>query len=135
MRNKEIKMNYYICSVGEPGKKYDDENVRQCMTNSGFFIHPHCKQKGSINDISEGDVLILKYKGHFFAYGRAVNCVQEISNGGWDLKVPVNGWITGVNIDKKGIQAAQLTGNNYATVKHVDENFAKDTIKSIGFPF
>ena len=105
------------------------------MTESGFFIHPDCKQKGSINDISEGDILILKYKDHFFAYGRARSSVQKVSNNGWDLKVPVNGWITGETVCKYGIKEAQIKGNNYATVKHVEENFAKEKIKSIGFPY
>ena len=128
-------MNYYICSVGEPGKNYDDENVRRCIIESGFFIHPDCKQKGNIEDISEGDVLILKYKSHFFAYGRAMDSVQKIKDEGWNWKVPVNGWITGSNVYKYGIKDAQIEGSNYATIKPVEKEFAIKKIKQIGFPF
>ena len=121
-------MKYYVCSVGEPNKSYADENMRRCIVESGFFVHPDCKQQGNLNDITCGDVLILKYDHHFFAYGRAMGPVEKLDREHWGLKVPVNGWITGKNVYKYGIQNAQLEGNNYATVRPVEEQFATDKI-------
>lgn len=127
--------NYFICSIGEPGKKYADENLRRCIIESAYFMHVNCNQKGQIEQIKEDDVLILKYQDHFFAYGRASGPMLNESSNGWGLKVPVEGWITGNRIHKKGVQAAQVEGNNYGTVKKVERTFARNKISAIGVPF
>ncbi|CAK2409769.1 hypothetical protein VCRA2114E327_140079 [Vibrio crassostreae] len=126
---------YYICSLGEPGRDYDEDNFRRCILDSGFYMHTNCTQRGPIEQIEADDVLILKYRDHFFAYGRASSSLVETSNGGWDIFVPVEGWITGKNVHKYGIQSAQVEGNNYGTVKLVERDFARRKIAEIGVPF
>lgn len=136
-KNKDAIMStkYFICSIGEPGKGYDDENLRRCILESGFFMHEGCTQRGRIADIEADDILILKYNNFLFAYGRATSAMVTEDNGGWNLKVPVEGWITGQSVHKYGVQTAQVAGNNYETVKLVDREFARSKITSIGVPF
>ncbi|WCE30815.1 hypothetical protein [Vibrio sp. SCSIO 43137] len=126
---------YYICSIGEPGSDYDDDNLRRCIIGSAYYMHQNCTQRGQIDKIKEDDVLILKYQNSFFAYGRASGPMIDEGTGGWCLKVPVEGWITGKRTSKYGIQSAQLEGNSYETVKSVERAFAREKISEIGVPF
>lgn len=126
---------YFVCSIGQPGQGYDDDNLRRCVIESAYFMHENCSQRGQVDEITEDDVLILKYKDDFFAYGRASSPVIKAGGNGWNHKVPVEGWITGKGVSKSGVKNAQLEGNNYATVKMVDRDFARKKIKEIGVPF
>ncbi len=125
---------YFVCSIGQKGEGYDDENLRRCIINSAYFMHVKCSQKGKIKDIKADDVLILKYKDTFFAYGRASSEMQKIDDRGWCLKVPVEGWITGKSVSKSGIKIAQIGGNNHAAVKSVSREFARKKMNKIGIP-
>ena len=126
--------NYYVCSIGQPGQGYDDENLRRCVINSCFVLHEDAKQKGCINEIKENDILILKYQHQFIGYGISCGSVKKIGTG-WSLQVRVNSWIMGNQVYKYGIKDAQEKGSAYDAVKKVDRIFALQKIEEIGFPF
>lgn len=129
-------VKYFVCSIGQPGQDYDDENLRRCVIESGFFLHQNCTQKGHLNDVSIDDILILKYKNNFFAYGRVNGEVERnVMDHGWNIKIPVAGWITGKSISTYGIRNAQIEGNNYEAIKQVKRDFARTKITDIGIPF
>lgn len=126
--NKE----YFVCSIGEPDKNYDDENLRRCMLNLGYTLHKNCKQRGAINDIGKNDILLLKYQKHIIGYGKAVGGVDEIQNEDWKYIVRVNNWIIGNTTPIKGIKDAQDGGSNYSAVKKVANEFAIAKMEEIG---
>lgn len=130
--------NYFICSIGQPGSDYDDENLRRCMVNTCFVLHDANIQKGTIREIKQNDILILKYKGVLIGYGRATGGVTEDNNvaqgSGWKWAVKVNLWIIGNQTDKTGVKDAQESGTNYDTVKKVNKEYAFSKINEIGFP-
>jgi hypothetical protein len=131
--------NYFICSVGQPDKDYDAENLTRCITNSCFVLNEYNKHKGCINEIKEGDLLILKYSHHFIGYGRAIASLQQdkdlSNNEDWTWRIDVSSWIIGNQIHKYGIQDATDGGSPYDTVKSVSRDFALKKIEEIGFPF
>lgn len=129
-----MSRNYYVCSIGQPGKGYDDENLRRCILNKAFVLHENAKQKGCIKDINADDILILKYKNEFIGYGRSIASVKSIGSG-WSLHVAVNLWIMGNHVRKYGIKKAQKSGTAYDAVKKIDRNFALNKIEEIGLPF
>lgn len=129
-----MSRNYYVCSIGQPGQGYDDENLRRCITNNAFVLHENAKQKGSINDIKADDILILKYQNEFIGYGRSVANVKTVGTG-WSLHVTVNLWIMGNHVHKYGIKNAQQSGTAYDAVKKIDRDFALQKMEEIGFPF
>jgi hypothetical protein len=130
---------YFVCSIGQPGHGYDDENLRRCIMDKGYSLHKGCVQRGSIEEIQPGDILILKYQDLLFGYGRVTKGVQEeqetAANQGWVFRVPVASWITGNRVPKSGIQDAQLSGSPYDAVKEVKRAFALEKIEDIGYPF
>lgn len=132
-----MSTNYYVCSVGEPGKEYDDANLIRCINNCCFVLHSANSQKGSYKEIKDNDVLLLKYKGKIIAYGRATS--DWIDNpsidDGWRITIPVNVWIVGNPISNYGIKNAQKYGSPYATVKNVTKEFALEKMNQIGSPF
>jgi hypothetical protein len=125
---------YFICSIGEPGKDYDTDNLGRCVLHSCFFLHTGSKQKGPIDTIEPDDILILKFQHSFIAYGRALSGAEYGEGEGWTIKVPVAGWISGQAASTYGIQDAQIEGNNYQTIKEVNRDFARAKIAEIGFP-
>ena len=134
-----MNRKYYICSIGKPGEGYDDENLIRCVINNCFVLHEKNKRKGCIEEIKQGDILILKYKHNFIGYGRATSELQkdrEIPEGsGWSWRIDVNLWIMGNHIYKYGIKAAKESGTEYDTVKKVNRDFALQKMEEIGYPF
>jgi len=129
-----LASKYFVCSIGQPNKGYDDENLRRCITNGCFVLHGQNIKKGKIDKIAKGDLMILKYQAHFVGYGRAIDSLKtdkDLGNG-WDHRVDVDQWIFGKRVNKSGIKNAQNRGSNYDTVKEVDREFA---LKEIGFTF
>jgi hypothetical protein len=128
---------YFICSVGEPGKGYDDSILRLCMVHSCFVLHKSTKNKGSIHEIEPGDILVLKYQTNFVGYGRAISGLDTNHDlgDGWSWTVRVNTWIMGSHVGRYGIKEAQKSGTAYDTVKIVDRGFALGKLEEIGFPF
>lgn len=135
-----MSRNYYVCSVGEPGADYTDENLLRCILNNCFVLYETTRMKGAINEIKVDDILILKYKNHFIGYGRAVSKLLTdkilAENGDmWNQRIDVNTWIIGNKTHKYGIKWAQESGTSYDTVKKVDREFAISKIEEIGFQF
>lgn len=131
--------NYFVCSIGQPDRGYDDENLRRCIVNSSFVLHEDNKYKGAISEIKAGDILILKYQHQFIGYGKAIRELaidENIAGGsGWKWTVKVSLWIMGAQTSKYGIQKAQESGTAYDTVKKVSKDFALKKMSEIGFPF
>lgn len=128
---------YFVCSIGQPGEEYDDENLQRCMTNKSYILHEGCKQKGAISKIKADDILVLKFKSLLIGYGRATSSVKEDSNigSGWIFRVDVNSWIMGTHVSNYGIKWANVEGSPYAAVKEVERSFALEKMEEIGFPF
>ena len=133
------KRSYFVCSIGQPEKGYDEENLTRCIVNNCFVLNEYNKYKGSIDEVKPNDILILKYKQSFIGYGRAVSSLQtdiDMSNGeDWSWRIDVNLWIMGNHISRYGIKDAQESGSPYDTVKKVERDFALNKIEEIGFPF
>lgn len=134
-----MERNYFICSVGNPGKSYDLGNLNRCIVNRCFVLHEANLQKGLIAEIQNGDILILKFRGHLIAYGQAISSLKtdtDLGEGekGWNHVIDVNLWIVGNHSNIDGIKEAQQGGNNYSTVKKVRQGFALDKMKEIGYP-
>ncbi len=68
---------YFVCSIGQPGEGYDDENLCRCIVNKGYFLHVGCTHQGPIAEIQSGDLLILKYQNELIAYGRTIDIMQK----------------------------------------------------------
>lgn len=134
-----MERNYFICSVGDPDDVYDTDNLTRCIVNNCFVLNPIGSHHGCIEQIKEGDILLLKYQHHFIAYGRAISSLKtdkDISDGeGWTYRVEVNMWLKGNHAHKYGIQAAQEGGTAYDTVKKVERLFALGKIEEIGLFF
>lgn len=129
---------YFICSVGEPGKDYVEDNLNRIINDSTFFMHEDTTRKGLYNSIKPGDVLILKYNSNYIAYGEAIgNKVIDHKNG-WSLTCPVKKWYffdesnhkRGVN--SYGVQWETIPGSGQmGTVKGVTSGFGFQKIEKI----
>lgn len=127
---------FYACSVGEPGKEYDEENLQRILEQNAFILHQDTLQKGAYENISEGDILILKYKTKFIGYGEALQ-IKTTDAKEWNLLAPVKKWYF-KNIDNKedgietyGIGFNTEAGGQYGTVKELNEKFGFEKLKQI----
>jgi hypothetical protein len=131
-----MQRNYFVCSIGEPGKGYDAENLLRCIENMNFVLHEDTIRKGAIEEIKIGDLLILKYQEHLIAYGQVISNLDkktDLSEGeGWAWSIKVNRWILGKHIHIYGIKDAQEGGTNYDTVKKVERDYALQKVEEIG---
>lgn len=128
---------YFACSVGEPGKGYDDENLDRIIENSAFILHEDTVQKGLYSQISPGDILILKYKKMLIAYGETLGRHQS-EDKEWNLMAPVKKWYffdkgnPKSGIHYYGIMEGTLIGSGQmGTVKGLETNFAIASLKQI----
>jgi len=132
-----INRKYYACSVGQPGKGYDEENLKRIITNKAFILHEETTQKGFYEEIQKGDILILKYNFKFIAYGESLG--KTTSNDvEWNLWAPVIDWIFFDSSDPTkgvttyGIQNNTLEGSGQmATVKELECIFGIEKLKEI----
>lgn len=131
-------MRFFICSAGKPGEDYDDENFQRCETNCGHFMHEDTKQKGVFNEVSQGDIIFLKYKDRLVAYGE----VNSIKTGEpylceWNYAIYVNEWVFHddnnhkLGVGKYGVQGATKEGSQLAVIKEIEEGFAFIKMKEI----
>jgi len=127
---------FYSCSVGEKHKGYDEENLNRIIDKKAFILHEKTPQKGEYHNIKKHDILLLKYRGQFIAYGEALS-IKKTSDAEWNLFAPVVNWFffdvtkpyLGINI--YGMQEATLGGSQYGTVKPLDKDFSINKIKEI----
>ncbi|MDR4892687.1 MULTISPECIES: AAA family ATPase [unclassified Chryseobacterium] len=127
---------FYSCSVGEEGKGYDEKNLSKIIENKAFILHENTPQKGDYQNIKKNDILILKYRGQFVAYGEALD-IKKSSDEEWNLFAPVEEWFfhdtlkPGIGPEIKGMKNATLGGSQYGTVKPLEEQFSLEKISKI----
>jgi 5-methylcytosine-specific restriction protein B len=128
--------NYYSCSVGEEDKGYDEENLKRIIDQKAFVLHEATNQKGLYDKIKEGDILLLKYRKTFIAYGEAL-ATRKTADKGWNLFAQVKSWcFHDVSKPSKGVpiygmKEATLGGGQYGTVKLLETDFSIERIKYI----
>jgi 5-methylcytosine-specific restriction protein B len=127
---------FYSCSVGEKGKGYDEENLKRIKDNSAFILHQDTPQKGEYLSIKIGDILLLKYRGNFIAYGEALD-IKKTNDIEWNLLAPVKEWFfydnsnPSIGTEIYGMKDATLGGSKYGTVKPLEVDFSLKKIKII----
>jgi MoxR-like ATPase len=127
---------FYSCSVGEQGKGYDEKNLNKIIENKAFILHESTPQKGDYQSIKEDDILLLKYRGNFIAYGEALS-ILKTTDEEWNLFAPVKEWHfyddtnPAFGIEIKGMKDATLGGSQYGTVKPLEADFSFKKIKKI----
>ena len=127
---------FYSCSVGEAGKGYDEKNLNKIIENKAFILHESTPQKGDYQSIKQDDILLLKYRGNFIAYGEALNIIKTTDEE-WNLFAPVKEWFFYDNSNPSsgteiyGMKEATLGGSQYGTVKPLEADFSFKKIKKI----
>ncbi|WP_374172956.1 AAA family ATPase [Flavobacterium tructae] len=127
---------FYSCSVGEEGKNYDKENLARIIDKQAFILHEGTSQKGVYSSILKDDILLLKYRGKFIAYGEALE-IKQTDDKPWCLYAPIKEWYffdksnPSSGIEIYGMQGATLAGNQYGTVKPLECDFSLKKIKRI----
>ncbi|GGG15514.1 hypothetical protein GCM10011344_15100 [Dokdonia pacifica] len=129
-------MNFFVVSAGKPGSDYIESNFKDIIDSSEFALHPNTTQKGTYFSIEKGDVLILKYKQHFVAYGVVIEQYENPKKK-FSLRTIVDEWVyydmdnPREGVTRYGIQNATIGGGRYGTVKTVRPNFGLDKIRLI----
>lgn len=128
---------FFACSVGEPGKGYDDENLQRIIELNAFVLHEDTVQKGVFGDIRAGDILLLKYKNLFIGYAEAKGVIITTEKG-WNHTVPVHEWYFkdaanfSIGVSTYGIQSNTEAGaGQMGTVKRLDYSFALRKLEEI----
>jgi len=127
---------FYSCSVGEEGKDYDEKNLDKIIEKKAFILHESTPQKGDYQNIKEDDILLLKYRGKFIAYGEALTIIKTTDEE-WNLFAPVKEWFFYDNLNPSigteiyGMKEATLGGSQYGTVKPLDSDFSFKKINKI----
>ncbi|WP_372744144.1 AAA family ATPase [Lutibacter sp.] len=127
---------FYSCSVGEENKHYDEDNLKRIIDKKAFVLHENTSQKGDYLNIKKEDILLLKYRGNFIAYGEALD-IKKTTDEEWNLLAPVKEWFfhdisnpsEGIGI--YGMKDATLGGSQYGTVKPLEIDFSIKKIKKI----
>lgn len=129
---------FFICSVGQPGKDYVEENLQRIISEKAFFMHEDTTQKGLFENINCEDILILKYNSNYIAYGESAGTKIVTDEYGWIYCSPVKEWNffnknnnkNGVN--SYGVQWETIEGSGQmATVKGITREFGFLKIKEI----
>lgn len=129
-------MKFFTVSAGKPGEDYVEENLDRIIENSGFVLHSGTQQKGVYDDITIGDILILRYNKMFIAYGQ-VKKVEILENEKWNHWAYVERWFfyneenPRAGISRRGVGYSTVGGGKYGTVKEVKKEFAISKIKEI----
>jgi len=128
---------FYACSVGKPDEDYDEENLKRIIDNKSFILHESTKQKGVYENIVAGDILLLKYRNNFIAYGETTGKKTTMDEG-WNLTAPVEEWYfkdlndPAIGIGTYGIQWSTLEGaGQMGTVKEIEEEFGMEKLVKI----
>lgn len=128
--------NFFACSVGDPGKDYDEENLERIIKNKAFILHQDAKQKGVYENINRGDILLLKYKNQFIGYGESEG-VSTSDDEEWNLWAKVREWIfkdpgnPNEGVSTHGIGWSTNAGGQYGTVKELSQDFSLIKMKEI----
>ena len=131
-----IGVKFFICSVGDPEKDYDEENLERIIEKKAFILHKDTKRKGAYSQIQSGDILLLKFKKRLIGYGRTTG-IDTLDLPYWNLAARVEKWVfkeenaPEVGISYEGMNQELLNGGQYDTVKEITGNFAMEKIKQI----
>ncbi len=131
-----LQRNFFACSVGQPGMGYDDENLKRIIDKSAFILHQDTNQKGVYSNINPGDILLLKYRGKFVAFGEALG-IETSPDKDWNLFAPVKKWyfknasVFSDGVPIYGIGDSTIGGGQYGTVKEIDTVFSVDKLRYI----
>lgn len=133
-----MNRNFYICSVGEPGEDYVEQNLERIISNTSFYMHQNTTQKGLYYSIEKGDILILKYNSNYVAYGESLGNRDVNDEEGWSLTSPVKKWyfLDKNNLKKGvvsyGVQWETMAGSGQmGTVKGITNGFGFKKIEEI----
>ena len=132
-------MNFYICSVGVIKSDYIDENLERCISYKGHFMHKTTIHKGAFDDVQENDIIFLKYNNNLIAFGEvnSKSSSENIKLKDWNYAIYVKEWYfhdqtnKGKGVGRYGIQEATLKGDQFATIKQINENYALGKIVEI----
>ncbi|MCH7411105.1 AAA family ATPase [Belliella sp. DSM 111904] len=131
-----MKKRFFVCSVGQPGKGYDSDNLKRIIINKAFILYENTSQKGVYNEIKPNDILLLKYQNKLIAYGLASGNHQKPLSG-WNLYSPLEDWFfhdnlnTEIGVGFKGLQGYTIGGGQYGTVKEVYSSFGLAKMEEI----
>lgn len=129
-------IKFFTCSVGKPDADYTEANLDRIIQRKGFVLHKDTQQKGTFEEISSGDVLILRYNRMFIAYGR----VQEViitDDDEWNHWAFVDEWYfynksnPRDGVSRYGVDDNTTGGGKYGTVKTIEFDFGISKIKQI----
>lgn len=135
-----MERKFYICSVGEKDKGYVEENLERCIENTGHFMHRDTKHKGCFDLIKPDDIVFLRYSNkNLIAFGEVTKTDSSPKEdlGEWNYAVYVKEWYF---FDKKnptrgvpryGVKEATILGDQYATIKEVEGDFALQKMEDI----
>lgn len=135
-----MKRRFFVCSVGEPGKGYDEENLKRCKDNNGHFMHCDTKHKGVFDSISMHDIAFLRYSnGCLIAYGEVTRTDTSDNDmlGEWNYAIYVDKWYyhndsnIKKGISRYGVQEATVAGDQFATVKEIKADFGIQKMEEI----
>ena len=133
-------MKFFICSVGEANKDYDDENFERCIKYNGHFMHNSTTHKGVYDDVKKGDVVLMKFKNNLNAFGevKKTENTENAELGDWNYAIYVDKWYfydekeKSKGVSRRGVQGATIAGDQYATIKQISKDYAMDKIARIG---
>jgi len=135
-----MERKYYVCSVGEPGKDYVEDNFDRIIENDAFILHENTKQKGLYYKVTINDILLLKYNNLLVAYGEVKERmkVDDEEGEGWNLWAKVFRWYFKDENQKTSgistylIQENTLQGSGQmGTVKGIKQEFGLKKICEI----
>lgn len=139
--------HFFSCSPGQPVEEqkgseqheYLEENFQKCVEENSFRVNFGVTQLGVVEEIKKGDILLLRYRDRFVAFGEAEEDYRGIKDeedpyynkDGWNRFVKVVQWYFYDNNDKKagvnrhGIQDNAVPGaGQLATVRGIYPDFA-----------
>ncbi len=128
---------YFACSVGQPDEGYDRENLDRIIHNKAFILHENTKMKGHYYEIESEDIVILKYRNQFIAYGEVIERKQTADKE-WNLYATVSEWhFNDPNNVEKGVSTYGIQDSTYegsgqmGTVKRINEGFGLKKLQEI----
>jgi len=137
---KSMGRNFFIGSVGEPTRGYDEVNLERCIKYKCHAMHQNTTQKGVFSKITHGSILFLKFKRQLVAYGEVVNYSTEENEelSEWNYVAYVKEWIWHDKLDpQKGIsnygvgEATKPGAGGQATIKEIEQAFALQKMKEV----
>ena len=128
--------NYFVCTYGN----FDGRNdlLNRSEKEKCYFLHKNAHYPSAINEIKQGDIVLLKDNAFIIAWGEAQNLpgtASPISHAGtdeWKHIINVKGWNKGVsNVHSYGLQWETLIGGKMSLVKKVTHRWALEKLSAM----